>query len=269
VRSERISLISNLARAADDVLPEEAVVAVSPDHPFLFSGPDILVGSRGTLVATFVVKSSEIRRPKELVARLIASRLAFPAHTKFVVIYMRGQSSMATIDGQFDEILNHDQSHEFARFLEAADSPMPRDGVPAQIRSGALVRYSALLHLFRVKHSGGTRASPIASQPSQILPIGKPWHGSPSIRSHKGFLIGIKHTQTRRALSDALNEYSIQSFNENYQLDNKVPIPRRDTPDVAIIRDLPSATLDPEKAHSHSGILWLDDCGGPRSRAHR
>jgi hypothetical protein len=49
-------------------------VSVEPDLPELFEGPDVLAGKPGRLIAVFVPKTHELRRPEQLRTRLVLSR---------------------------------------------------------------------------------------------------------------------------------------------------------------------------------------------------
>jgi hypothetical protein len=65
------------------LLSEEYEVIVRPDHPFLLDPPDLMVLSPAGLTAAFVLKASERRFPDDLLARLVAARLALPSEHDF------------------------------------------------------------------------------------------------------------------------------------------------------------------------------------------
>lgn len=64
-------------------------VATQPDHPYLLTGPDALIGGNGVLVAVFTPKAAERRTPEELLIRLTASRLALPGHAHCILMVNR------------------------------------------------------------------------------------------------------------------------------------------------------------------------------------
>ena len=50
-----------VAKALQERLPKDSVIALHPDLPYLFVGPDILVGAKGLLYALFVPTAAELR----------------------------------------------------------------------------------------------------------------------------------------------------------------------------------------------------------------
>ena len=57
-------------------LRDERIVAVSPDHPYLFSAPYLLLADSGSLVAVFIPKTYELKDPDQIQVRQAISRLA-------------------------------------------------------------------------------------------------------------------------------------------------------------------------------------------------
>lgn len=79
-------VVKALARQLEDGL----TVSISPDHPYLLQGPDVLAGGNGKMLAIFVMKTVEQRAPVHLMVRAVLSRLALPAHTIFVLVTSEG-----------------------------------------------------------------------------------------------------------------------------------------------------------------------------------
>ena len=71
-------------------LGSEFTYVNSPDHPNLISSPDALVAKKGEIIAYYRVHSDEQSRLKQLLSRLAISRLAFPVHTKHVLVLPKG-----------------------------------------------------------------------------------------------------------------------------------------------------------------------------------
>lgn len=82
------SLIGQL----QDEFGEDAVVN-NPEHPLLLRSPDLLTAINGSLTAVFTPHVLEERNPAHLVTRLIACRLALPAHTKTALLLEESQES--------------------------------------------------------------------------------------------------------------------------------------------------------------------------------
>lgn len=62
----------NIHRAAVQIarqLTDLAKVALFPDHPMMFHGPDLIAGVEGHLYAFFIPWELETRRPAELLYR--------------------------------------------------------------------------------------------------------------------------------------------------------------------------------------------------------
>lgn len=78
-------------------LDGDDVVAVQPDLPELFEGPDVLAGRAGRLVAVFTPKVHELSRPDRLVTRLVLSRLALPDHVRCALVLERAQEFMLQV----------------------------------------------------------------------------------------------------------------------------------------------------------------------------
>lgn len=257
----RESLIFDFTHSARSILPEGAVIAPKPDHPLLFSGPDVLVGSRGSLLAAFFAKSSEAARPKELFARLVASRLALPGHTTCVVVLTGAEKKhnvFEQLDFAFERAI---RPQEIIQVL--ADVPRSRDrrSYLSEVREDAYVNYAALLHVHRLQSVREDERKVTRYDYDLPLKIGSAWHESKSIRKYDGSLIGLKRTNTKNMLVSAIREYSIQSFNENYDLHQGIPEPKRKTLDVATYLSLPGNGLDPEKpirVAAFSGWLLAD-----------
>jgi len=77
--------VQEIGVIAGKVLPKDYVISINPDHPYLFVGPDLLVGGHGQLGAIFIPNVAEYSHPNKLLVRLAVSRLALPAHTRCIL----------------------------------------------------------------------------------------------------------------------------------------------------------------------------------------
>jgi hypothetical protein len=94
-------LRSELVRAVVAGLPTRSVSVASPDHPLLLRGPDILALIDGELTAYFVIG----QRTREIVARVVLSRFAFPAGTSFVAALDQSASLNDEYAALFEEVV--------------------------------------------------------------------------------------------------------------------------------------------------------------------
>ncbi|MBW9051074.1 hypothetical protein [Rhizobium mesosinicum] len=256
--TERTDLIDKITKSARSQLPNGSVVSPNPDHPLLLSGPDILVGSEGVLFAIFVAKKSETNRPKELTARLTATRLALPDHARCLV---GGDGIPAGYGVHFDGDIDQRLSPAHLSDAQAkANLPLAKYTELNQARALAFSRYAALQHIRRMWESSAPRTVSLEAKPD-LQADTKRWHGSRGIKEYKGVLIGLKKTEGSRNLRSALHEYTVQAFSENYDLIEGVPQPRRQKFDLAAIDALPKQRLDPDKPNrvaAFSGWLFTD-----------
>jgi hypothetical protein len=96
--------VLSLARSLSRELGAGFVVAPYPDHPELFSGPDILVGGGGRITAIF--RLGRFTQKKWLYARVVAARLALPPWSVLVANVERGaEPEPVVIDSGFDFVL--------------------------------------------------------------------------------------------------------------------------------------------------------------------
>jgi hypothetical protein len=175
--------VQHLALGLERALPSGFLVSRYPNHPYLFAGPDLLIGGEGKLCALFFAKRREISRVDGLLARLIASRLSLPEHMRCaVVIGQRHNDTERTderhlphdvdqidevdrhnadfereIGWNFQEVFGSDQVTEIARWAEHSNTARGFNSVPREIRARAQLRYQVLFHLtaLRLSHFYG------------------------------------------------------------------------------------------------------------------
>lgn len=111
---------SAVARHVVKALESGSAVA-NPDHPYLLAAPDLLATDDRGLVAVFIQHASEARTAARLESRMLLSALAFPSHTKFVVVQRREHAGIDAAD-----VVVEDRPEEIARAIQRA----PRRGDP-------------------------------------------------------------------------------------------------------------------------------------------
>jgi hypothetical protein len=68
-------------------LEQKYSTTVKPDHPLIFSGPDIIVGDRGKLFGIFIPKYSEFNNHYLLYSRVIYSKMAYPNNLISILLF--------------------------------------------------------------------------------------------------------------------------------------------------------------------------------------
>jgi hypothetical protein len=66
---------------------QDDLLYVRPEHPFLISGPDILIKSKNQLYSIFVPTASELRVPDFLSGRIVGARLAYPSFVAPIILF--------------------------------------------------------------------------------------------------------------------------------------------------------------------------------------
>lgn len=67
-------------------IPKGILRVDTPDHPFTFDGPDMLLSDSNGLLAIFHIRENEQKNTNKLFSRLTNSLIAYPAHTKMILL---------------------------------------------------------------------------------------------------------------------------------------------------------------------------------------
>ena len=70
-----------------DNLPKGLIKVDNPDHPFAYDGPDTLLSDQKGLLAIFSIRENEQKNPNKLFTRLTNALIAYPAHTKMLLLH--------------------------------------------------------------------------------------------------------------------------------------------------------------------------------------
>lgn len=252
--SDRDHLIARLARSLRSDLPSSAVIAEQPDHPLLFAGPDIIVGSEGNLVAAFFPKMNELNSWKTLLSRLTAVRLALPAHAKCVLVSTEaGSLPDALTEGGFDEVYGPHEADSTKILMYKSSRTLARATRLLKIRQHAMINYGAILHVHRMQTSKwAAEANPI----NQGSKRGDRRSRSP-IKFRESY-VGELGGRSRSSVLASLQSFARKAFVENYHLVDGVPELRRYALDVAIHDSDMRRGLDPGKPLRASAFAgWL------------
>src|SRR5690349_16920357 len=92
---------AELVRTVVEGLPTRSASVSSPDHPLLLRGPDILALIDGELTAYFVIG----QRTRQVISRVVLSRLAYPPGTSFVAVLDRSVTLDDEYAALFEEVV--------------------------------------------------------------------------------------------------------------------------------------------------------------------
>jgi hypothetical protein len=140
-----------LSRKLTRELGGDFVVAPSPDHPELASGPDLLVGGRGRITAVFRV--GRYTSPRLLEARVIATRLAFPAESCLAAMVEREvEPPRHLADQGFDVVLGDRQTRDLIRLCtKGVSDDNNRFKQLQQIQRKHDIEYSTILQIAELR----------------------------------------------------------------------------------------------------------------------
>lgn len=254
--SSRDISISRSAGFLRSAFPSSAVVAERPDHPLLFAGPDILVGSSGNLAALFYPKAEELRSWKSLLSRLTATRLALPAHTKCILTSNDADKfpSKLTEDG-FDQVLT--EREVFPRnIFGSGDSSTDRVHRLAEVRLKVMINYGAVLHVRQIQAA----QRGLSKTQSVNLQIHSRSTSRPIFKFESSYVVNLADRSRVSAIA-SIQSLARKTFIENYELDDGVPYPTRLALDVVIQDSVEQRGLDPGKrvrASAFAGWLLAD-----------
>ncbi|MEX0805796.1 MAG: hypothetical protein WD688_21125 [Candidatus Binatia bacterium] len=249
-------------------LSKDFIVSSRPDHPHLFDTPDIIVGGRGILSAVFVPKARELKNPEMLLARLIATRLAFPSNTRcfFITIPLLTDEFSATVTEHFDKLFKLEDSGRFVESLSDVEVTGTTRAVPAEIRKQAQKRYELLLRVANLRHgrqpsgadprellislrqSVAENTFPLLSPAFSRSPLGVRTERPRNLLNYHGSEIGIVPIANGQLKSDSISELCAYSFGSSYGLDRGIPyLGRKISPNILLVNRWPERGRDPFK----------------------
>ncbi|GJM16104.1 MAG: hypothetical protein DHS20C13_14310 [Thermodesulfobacteriota bacterium] len=153
-------------------LGQEYVLAPRPDHPLLYSPPDLLIGGMGNTFAIFSPNANDIISPWNFSSRLILSKLVLPVHTKYVLLVPYMVSSDFTFfNRDFDRVFSDDEMPKLTDYIKKDDNTnlnMREFARFGKIKKQALDRF-ALLYEFSIKEKDHETQYDTISSTEEIL----------------------------------------------------------------------------------------------------
>jgi hypothetical protein len=253
---------NNLSRA----LPKGFVISPRPDHPHLYSPPDIIAGGRGTIVAIFIPRKSELRNPNELLARLTVTRLGLPGHTRCVALLQStNQAFEQVVQTNFHGIIGLEDQHSLSQFIQDPKAVGNASPVPSEIREQAHRRYQLLYDISQRRRRIQPRGVDSLELFTELRSKFKP-------EVHRGEKDEIEHLdyqkirpkprnlfeyersligalKFRKGLSplSSINPFCVYSLRRSYALDMGVPYPLSIDPNILIVSEIPEGRYDRDK----------------------
>ena len=235
----------------------EGVVVVRPDHPYLFYGPDALIGHNGTLAGVFRLRGEEVRQPTLLWSRFIAARLALPRHL-WTVLIVGEDAPPAILDPaswNFDVVINQDSRE--VRSLLRAQPRNPRLGeIPPGLQKWCFSRSVAFMNM-SIRATRTTRQRPLEQSfleaHRSIVDAGfeietsKSWTRKSKPRTEGSATQAVMLDTSDRDWNlarDRLRRFCRSMVAGSFELDNGVPYPKPPTLGIALAHTI-SGTRDP------------------------
>lgn len=217
--------LETLLRSQLDV---DATVVRRPDHPLLLRGPDVLIGHRGGLVGFFLPTLREQIASKSLSDRLAMSRLAYPAHARFVLVWP-------------------------AKLTPSPDTVAWFDGVVGEDDRPSLLRLARTPKKLHSKHHPGGRAEAMAKFSAlYAISLGELARDErPKERrryatvDHRGFQKGMEVVRFSRGVPRAAVLQSIMLHGRGYRFERGVATPTNEASSVLAVDEWPIARSDP------------------------
>jgi hypothetical protein len=268
---------------------DDFTVSLEPDLPELFEGPDVLAGQSGRLIAVFVPKSHERRRPEQLRTRLVLSRLALPDHAQCLLAVEDAYdiSQLESLSHDFHAIVNVEDRSALRRLRTKS---LEHRKIPEATRRMVEWR-STFLMTVSLAHQPKLFArdedlfdGPDVYDNEPVLP-GQPGNGhaasslvpmwaghlltqselplvrSVNVRVRDGALVGGEAV-TGRSVRERIRPYLALAAETAFRIDNGVPYLGRPTAGVFVVQGARSFREDPLKplrASAFAGWALLED----------
>lgn len=265
--------VFNLATRLTRDLGGDFVVAPSPDHPELASGPDILIGGRGRITAVFRIARTSTRRL--LHARVIATRLAFPAASRLVALVENDAEPPPVLANQgFDTMLRAKDTQELIRVISSDLPERHRISELQNIQKQHAIFYSTILQIaeLRSRHTFPQRSvheviATLQVRHDQFLPsIPKPdlrgehpksktAHGSTRSKINRESwratvlqttVAELRESKTTSATKRFRPLWS-EALSKDFVLDRGIPYQQSIEPRILLIETWPTHKTDPQK----------------------
>lgn len=165
---ERVDLFARRVAIQLSKQISEYSVVPNPDHPFLLSGPDLLMARPGALVAIFTSHAHEVRNINRLLSRMILNILALPSHTRFIVIlrsYTNDISDLLeAIEANFENVIKVKIDNEISRDEMNKFKELLSERTPKRLRIEAKTRERMRARLGTAQVDYGDTSIEVADQ---------------------------------------------------------------------------------------------------------
>lgn len=262
-------------------LSQRGDVVSNPDHPFLFSGPDLLLAVGKMLWGVFLIHVSEYRRLDDLLVRMALSRLAYHEHYRTALVI--------PIDAPIDP------AHGVSLFLERhfdsvfhwPSKRLPLGDVRGEAVSGgphrlkefrqktyaqAEVIYSESVDDIEYEPAPTSQRDTLASM--ELVPVReqtRPWanlipgsvrtsHNMFALGSLEGFRVAKVNLRASSEVHPRITRYGRVFFELDHSLDNGIPKRTRPALNALLVNRIPIYRGDPTKwlrASAFAGVFLL------------
>jgi hypothetical protein len=223
----------------------------SVDHPVVLEGPDVLIGGEGRLVCLYLSKRRSVI---DLLARVAASKLAFPSHCMHVLVVEQkavGKMGVDTDPEAFDKVVE----------LSDVTRPSLLREKPSERVSAGLARVKkqqSLLYARTFQFASSRQKYQVndgsSSRIARLLHQGEK---RTAILDYKGIDLFARDVPvTLRHIKHLCRV----RFSE-YTFDRNIPYPKKLIPGIALADRVPGVRGDPEKplrAAAFSGWIVAD-----------
>jgi hypothetical protein len=248
-----------LERLLRSSLPDNRMIVVGPDHPFLLRSADLLVEGSDSIGAIFVPTALERKKTPLLRSRLILNRLALPTNTICFLVVEPGDDELRDIfANDFSDIVEMRQTDRLSAILAADPRQAPRGEVPLEVQALA---YRSFVQVFDTTEEIAARARGTADAEQE-----NPWELTAE-------LFAVKPRKSRKTahriasedLPDQAENVPMQTFSQGevqsstlvplfaeqidrlYSLDMGIPYPKDEGTGVILVDSFPVQRLDPKK----------------------
>lgn len=274
---------SQILEQTNRYLRDNYVVSVEPDLPHLLVGPDLLVGGNERLIAVFTPKTSELRRPDELIVRLTLSRLALPKHARCILVVdheRHRETFISQLSQSFDRTIEVRELPSIRRIVGDSNSSNIAT-IPNQVRQQVFARSNLLFEEASARlqvqpnRISAREALAEADLPPEERVVERlrglqsgdrrRQNGFEFITAQRGsILLSRQRTQNRRSLGNDLRQIFVSSVQMDYNLDQGVPYLNGNNfyrfAKLFIANVIPTYRQDPEKyirCAAFAGILVI------------
>jgi hypothetical protein len=202
---------AELVRSVFEGLPTRSASVSFPDHPLLLRGPDLLALINRELTAYFVIS----QRTRQIVSRVVLSRLAYPPRTSFVAVLDRS----VTLDGEYAALFEEVVEVSNTRAMSFPAGAMRRSAGAEILDSVRFLHHERYAEAWAVTTKRWHRKRKIPGEPSSLYAM---IQARPTVRYtdfHDGSFIFVPPDSTSwRILNPSLSSVTDVATRYDYNL---------------------------------------------------